>query len=333
MIFLRRNLTDKVIDTQPSNNPWESQESYSPWIGMLYLIAFVIVGMFVFNFFGLVFASPLISFDVEEIINKMSNPTAHENMRIPLLIIQGVTSFGAFILMPYLFGKYRDQKAAESLSYDNSEDYLSYGIVLLFTLMIMPFSAKMIEWNESWVFPEFLKSFENWAVSTNESLELTTEYILNLQGPLELFLAVIVIGVIPAIGEEYLFRGYLQRYFIQAFNNVHIGIWLTSFLFGFFHFQIFGLVPRMLLGVYFGYFYHFSKNLYLPILAHFFNNTFMVVMSYLYLHEMIEFDVAGEEQITWMMVLPSLAISIVLFFYLKFRYPNSKEDEGLASGI
>ena len=59
-------------------------------------------------------------------------------------------------------------------------------------------------------------------------------------------------------------------------NRLFTVIWITAILFSAFHLQFYGFVPRMLLGAYFGYLLLWSKNIWLPICAHFFNNALTV---------------------------------------------------------
>jgi hypothetical protein len=81
-----------------------------------------------------------------------------------------------------------------------------------------------------------------------------------------------MIAILPALGEELLFRGLIQHLISRWFRNSHVAIFGTAFLFSFIHFQFFGFVPRFLLGLYFGYLLFWSGSLWLPIVAHLINN-------------------------------------------------------------
>ena len=62
--------------------------------------------------------------------------------------------------------------------------------------------------------------------------------------------------------------------------NKHLAIWLVAFIFSAFHFQLFGFVPRMLLGAFLGYLLWWSGSLWLPVIVHIFNNTVVVIAAY-----------------------------------------------------
>ena len=84
----------------------------------------------------------------------------------------------------------------------------------------------------------------------------------------------------PAIGEELIFRGYLQQKLAKRFGDMNASIFLTAFLFSLIHFHFDGLIPRFVLGILLGYLFYWGRSLWLPILAHFVNNAQGVVLSH-----------------------------------------------------
>jgi len=100
--------------------------------------------------------------------------------------------------------------------------------------------------------------------------------------------SLIAIAIIPAIAEEYLFRGSLQPLFAKWSGSIHIGIWVSAFLFSAIHFQFFGFIPRMLLGAGFGYLVVASGNIWTAILGHFINNASAVIAAYYFGDEWLE---------------------------------------------
>jgi len=91
-----------------------------------------------------------------------------------------------------------------------------------------------------------------------------------------------MIALIPALGEEFLFRGVLQRIFGEWFKNPHLAVWLAAILFSLAHYQFLGFMPRIILGALFGYIFLWTGNIWMPILAHFVNNTVGVIYYYLF---------------------------------------------------
>jgi hypothetical protein len=134
-------------------------------------------------------------------------------------------------------------------------------------------------------------------------------------------LALTVIAIVPAIGEEFLFRGIVQNLLLNVSRNIHLSIWISAFLFSAIHFQFFGFVPRMLLGALFGYLYFWSGNLLYPIAAHFINNGFTLLMIYLFRSDVINFDIESTESVPITTVLIFGVITTALLYY--FRKMNT----------
>ena len=125
-------------------------------------------------------------------------------------------------------------------------------------------------------------------------------------------------AIIPAIGEEVLFRGIIQRKIFHKIGDMHISIWLTAILFSAIHLQFLGFFPRVILGAMFGYMYAWSRNLWTPIFAHFVNNATTLLMVYLSNQQLIAVDVENpESSITWTGALMSLVLTAVLLLNLK----------------
>jgi len=146
-------------------------------------------------------------------------------------------------------------------------------LVIAIMILITPFIDLLLEWNMMIPAPEWLIQFDiNSEVIVDAFLQMGTVW--------DLFYTILVIAVIPAIGEELLFRGYLQQKLGNWLKNPHTSILITAFLFSAIHFHFQGMIPRFVLGVLLGYLFYWSKSLWVPILAHFVNNAQAVIFSY-----------------------------------------------------
>lgn len=88
---------------------------------------------------------------------------------------------------------------------------------------------------------------------------------------------ILLLSILPAIGEELFFRGILQKICIRIFKNNIIGIVVTSLVFGMLHFQIENLLSIVFASILLGLIYDYSKNIFLTILLHFGFNFFSLV--------------------------------------------------------
>lgn len=150
------------------------------------------------------------------------------------------------------------------------------GMMLLIFAASIPMMNSIIAWNESWQLPESL----SWIRQMEDNAMLATEQLMNMTSIGDLIIILLTVGLLTGIGEELLFRGTIQRLFTEGKANVHIAVWCTAFIFSALHLQLFGFIPRMLLGAFFGYLYVWSGSLWLPILAHTLNNSLTTLFYY-----------------------------------------------------
>lgn len=119
-----------------------------------------------------------------------------------------------------------------------------------------------------------------WATTLETDTAGVIKTFLTMETVGEFALSFFVMAIIPAIGEELLFRGIIQQTLGRFFKNEHIAVWVAAFVFSFFHFQFAGFLPRMLLGGLLGYLLVWTKNLWVPIFGHLVFNGMQVIAIY-----------------------------------------------------
>jgi len=102
-------------------------------------------------------------------------------------------------------------------------------------------------------------------------LEETYATLTSAHSPAEFVFVVIVVALVPAISEELLFRGLVQRSFEQVTPGIR-GAVIAGLIFGAYHLNPFSLVPVAALGIYFGFVVYRTRNIIVAVSAHFFNN-------------------------------------------------------------
>lgn len=288
--------------------------THNPWLMLLITLGVAMIGFqFIGSFFGLLLAFPFYSGDLDMFIQALLNPTTDENMRTPFLIIQGTAAITGFIIMPWLLLKFYYKGQIADLSSSTTKVQLVV-ITVFIALFFMGVNAPFIEWNQNFVFPEVLAGLEEKLKALEETLAKTSEFITNFDNVGQLFLGLVVVAIIPGIGEEFVFRGLIQNHVYGISKNIHVAIWVSALLFSLFHMQFYGVVPRMLLGAMFGYIYYFSGNIIYPMIAHFFNNGFTLVMLYMFKQDMVEYNIEDTEVLPWFQVVFSAGITLLLFF-------------------
>jgi hypothetical protein len=188
----------------------------------------------------------------------------------------------------------------------------------------------VVHWNATVDFPAFLDAFERWAKAKEDMLRELTLELTKISTIPQLILGLIVFAVLPAIGEELAFRGIVQQELQRWWRNPHLAIWVAAIIFGAIHMQFYGVVPRIMLGVLFGYLYWWSGNIWVPIIGHFINNGFMVLMMFLAQRNAVAINVESTEPEGLPLSLVSLVLSAGLMYslYTAFRrLPSPVEEE------
>ena len=169
-------------------------------------------------------------------------------------------------------------------------------------------------------FPEILQEFGNWARSQEDKMTEMTKLLTHFSTPGEYAFGMVVIALLPGIGEELVFRGLIQNELWRGSRNIHVGIWFSAFIFSAIHMQFFGFVPRMLLGAMFGYLYYWSGNLLVPMIAHFFHNGFTLTMIYVFNIGLIDVNIDSEESAPLSLVGLCVVFTFALMYFFKKHY-------------
>ena len=225
---------------------------------------------------------------------------------------QGISSTLIFIAPPLiLYGFTRTQPLRQlGFKKPNTAWMLLLGIVLMF--VSLPITNLLTTWNENMNLGEAFETLEALLKQLEETAADLTEQMLQVDTFGGLLFNLLVIALIPAIGEELTFRGVLQQALSRR-CNAHVAVWLSAFIFSFIHFQFYGFLPRMFLGLILGYLFYYSGSLWTSILMHFFNNGAAVVVSYFQYKNGIDMDVEhfGATDSVWVL-LASLIVTVGL---------------------
>lgn len=288
-----------------------------PFNRLLFFFLLMIASLGVIFLLGMLMAGPLFGVSITRLpamLSDYEDPSA-----IGLLkYFQILQSFGLFILPPLLAGFFFERNPGRYLRLDFSPRPKIYLLVFFVLLAMGPLVNGMIDWNESLKLPGALRGIETWMQQTEESATRLTDAFMDVQTIGGFLLNILMIAILPALGEEFVFRGVLQRLLGEWTRNMHVAILLSALAFSTMHLQFYGLLPRFFLGVVFGYFFFWTGSLWVPVFAHFLNNAAAIVAEAL-----IDSGRLSEEAMSYGGdSLPAIAASVVLtgmFLYLLRR--------------
>ena len=245
-----------------------------------------------------------------------------------LKFIQFFNGLGLFII-PGLIYLFLIEKKPLKMKFSRAINIETVLLIIFIFISFYPLIGFLGNWNAEIKLPEYFDSIERWMKSAEEHAAKLTKVFLQMDTPFDLGLNLLLIAVMPAIGEELIFRGILQSTINEGNKNKHWGVWISAILFSAIHMQFYGFLPRMLLGALFGYLFLWSNNIWVPIFAHFLNNGFAVSIAYWKGTEILQ---SAEEPIDYGQSFPILILSlflmgILLFFFRKYHFQiDSRKD-------
>jgi len=113
----------------------------------------------------------------------------------------------------------------------------------------------------------------------DRSMKETYALTSNISGWADWTISIIGMVIIPAIGEEWVFRGVMFRYLERMGLKPNAVIWITAVTFSAFHLHPSGFVGRVLLGAALGMMVSKTRNIGYPILAHGLNNMLALLVG------------------------------------------------------
>jgi membrane protease YdiL (CAAX protease family) len=190
------------------------------------------------------------------------------------------------------------------------------GLVVILTFCIFPVTSFTGQINSAMHLPGWLSGVEHWMIEKEDKADNLIDMLIVSNTFWAMMLNLLTIALIPAISEELIFRGVFQKIFNNLFKSGHIAIWFTAFIFSTIHFQFFGFIPRFILGLVFGYLFFWSGTLWLPVISHFINNAFPVILTYI--QSMEKLNTSSHTSLwkqAFALPLPLVIILVILFYF------------------
>lgn len=310
------------------NHKTEENLIHSPFASLFLFIAILFFGAFFGSMVSiLVVTLPYSGFDMagaEYTINHLSEQTA-----LICHAVQGVWLFTTFIFVPLLYFQFIAHKTFADLSHPqvNQQKQLSLFLIgLVFILSVYPFGLALRDFTITLVDSGFLGEVGKSIVAKENSQTALIEAMLNVHTPLEYLSLFFIIAVLPAIGEELVFRGVIQNILLKAQINHHVAIVLTAVIFSAMHLNLTDFLPRVLLGGVLGYAYYYSRNFWVPVFLHFMNNALSVVYYLLLENKTITYDIEATGQMSLIIVSIGLLVTVSSWYIYKTMADKSFED-------
>lgn len=248
--------------------------------GLLFLGILVFFSTALFTLVGTLLAKLLFGGDIQ-ITNYAIAMQDHRLVNY-LKFMQLISATALFIIPTFIFG-YINRDFWGIWNFNGRKTFNSTLAVALVMIVGMPFINWTAALNAQLHLPGFMSGMQAMMERMEKTSQLIQEGFMSSTSVKGLMLNIVMMAVIPAVGEELLFRGILQPIFHRYTKRIHLSIFITAFLFSAIHMQFLSFIPRFLMGMFFGYLFYMSKSLWLPMVGHFVNN-FTAVMAYFLLN-------------------------------------------------
>jgi CAAX protease family protein len=265
---------------------WSENTPYSKF---LLTVGLILISVTFFTLVSLVVAGLVYGLSIVELnalLTDYSDPRAIQVLKF----IQTFSMIGSFIFPAFCIAYLFSTQPIAYLSLNKKAQGGSILLVVLAFLVALPLINFVGELNSHLSLPSFLSGVEKWMRESEDKAAELTKYFLEMHSTGDVLFNLFMIALLPAIGEELIFRGVVQRIFSEWLKNIHVAVWISAILFSALHIQFYGFLPRMMLGVMLGYLLVWSGSLWLPMVAHFVNNAAAIILSYLFREEVIGLD-------------------------------------------
>jgi len=290
---------------------------FSPFAKLTFLIILTIViatiitlsglglGTFFFhtNFHGMLTADPM-----------------GQNVNIKLLkYIQAIQSIGLFLIPPIVFDFFCYEGENTLIRYSSKFPKLPTIVFVTFAMLsALPIVNLLSTINAEMHLPHALAGLEKMMKDMEAKLGQLTTIFMKADSVGTLFVNLFVMALLPALGEEYMFRGSVQRILSDSVRNKHLGVIFTAIIFSAIHMQFYGFLPRMALGILLGYLFVWSGSIWTSVWAHFLNNGIGVLAAFLQGKHSIGtgIDNVGATKDTTNLLISSLLIFIMVIILI-----------------
>ncbi len=250
---------------------------------LVLLLALVIVFGILFSVLGLLLGKLYLGVSLTQLAVQISNP---KGAALSFAIFfQFLSQLGVFIFPAVFYTYFVSEKPAGYLSINRMPSAVSVLIVTLVVYSVLPFVNYLQAMNQNL---HISTGIDYWIRSKEAQAQSLTEAFLKTESFGGLSVNLLVMALMPALGEELIFRGIVQKLFVKMTHNVHIGIFITAFIFSAIHLQFLGFLPRFVLGIMLGYAFVISGSLWAAIWLHFVNNASSVIIYYLHFNGFIK---------------------------------------------
>jgi membrane protease YdiL (CAAX protease family) len=297
-----------------------------PLIQLFAAVSIVIIAGTIFFYLFILIGSVIFATDISGMFLLPSDGAGKREILI-LKFIQVSQQSAMFILPAVIISHLVRKGNLPFLAMNRLPAFFPGLMVILLAILVLPVISYTGILNAKMDLPDWISGVEEWMRAKENIAEDLTGLLIKTSGAGGLLFNILILAILPAIAEEMIFRGVLQQIISGVFRSGHTGIWITAILFSAIHMQFYGFLPRLLLGLIFGYLFYWTGNLWIAILAHFINNLVPVLLSYFIGWADLGNRVSGLAEKKILLPLVPVILSVLIIYYFRTESKGKPADQ------
>lgn len=282
----------------------------NPFLKIVAFIFILLLSAAVFSGLGMLLASIVAGVPIDENILTLTSDTNS------LIIMQIVSAIGMFIIPVFVYTSFFEGNSLKFLRLNKTPSLQAIFMTIVLFFLANFVLDLLVKTMHLIPFETMDNAFIKGLLQAEIDSEITLKNFLDFSSPLKFLAVFFMMAVLPGISEELTFRGVFMNLFQEASKNQVFAIVLSGFVFAVIHVQLHNFLAIFFMGMMLGTIYYLTKNLWVSILAHLFNNGLIVVMSYLSNLGFVDFDFSKTDD----MPLNISIFGTVLFFIAFYFY-------------
>ena len=287
--------------------------SARPIMQFFLLIAVTLFSAGLLGALGLLACETFYGADWEVIQSYLNDPMMPGAVGV-LKVLQLFNTLGIFLIPAMIFSQLLSPQPETFLRLNRTFSWAIAAAIVVLFIAFTPITDLLAWLNDSIHLPSFLSGFETEMRQSSDDMQSLMGTFLSMENFGQFLFNIFLMAVLPALGEEFFFRGVIQRLLISRTGLVHLSVWVTAFAFAIMHQQFFGIIPLVILGALLGYLKEWTGSVWASILAHFVNNASIIVVMYFSNYNMSDMESLSTPN--WMYVIPAILVCGGLIFYL-----------------
>lgn len=236
-------------------------------------------------------------------------------------VLQMAFTLAIFLIPSLVFAYLSDSRPMRYIGLRKPIPSSFFLIGIIIIIVAFPMVVWLSEVNHNMHLPGVFGQSEKILRDAEEAGNNRLKALLEMHSIGDLIRMLFLFAVLPAVSEEFFFRGVLQRLFIQITKRPWIGIIMIAIIFSALHGMFLGFIPRMVLGIILGALCWFSGSLWPGIIAHFIHNGLQIVLAY--------FDPSLAEKdpdfAVWMIAASSIGAGLLVWWMTKISQSSYAE--------